>query len=144
MQGMMMGQAMRKGSKVMYKILVTDKNHELCGQILDGAMIYCDIRHTGNSEDLYQVHKANGDTAQLLSTQVDVEFYEEQLLAEEMKRLGANIGDIVTIQETGGGSYKCGWKKEGLHTITDVSCLGYVTFDDGMAHCFRPIVTVAR
>lgn len=128
----------------MYKILITDKGHELYGQTLEGAMVYCDIRHTGNSEDLYHVQKENGDTVQLLSTQVDVGFYEEQLLAEQMKRLGANIGDIVTIQETGGGSFKCGWKKEGLHTITDVDCLGYVTFDDGMANCFRPSITVVR
>ena len=126
----------------MYKILITDKKHELYEQILEGGMAYCDIRHTGNSEDLYIVQKENGEAVQLLSTQIDVDYYNDQLLAEEVKKLGANVGELVTIQETGGGSFKCDWKKDGVHTITNVDFLGYVTFDNGMAKCFRPSVTV--
>lgn len=123
----------------MTTVIITDKDHELFGKELDGHLCYYDINHTGSSPDLFQV-KWQGETVRLLSTQVDVEHYESQNLAKELERLGANVGDVVEIVETGSGSFCAGWVQAGKHVISKVTECGRVEFDHGKASCFRPVV----
>ncbi len=126
-----------------HKVKITDPKSPLYGQILDGACIYIDIYHIGSGGiDLYRVTDNSGNEDRLLSTQIDVEHYEKQLRAEEIARLGADVGDTVMIDRTGGGSFKVGFSTEIPHVITKISPGGYVEFDNGEADCFRPDVRV--
>lgn len=116
---------------------------EYAGQILEGHRFYLDHLHTGNSPDLFTVKTPDGNMT-ITSDKIDVEFYEEQLLADELLRLGANIGDTVKITRTGSGWYRSGWDKDALHQITKISPSGYVEFDHGMGQMFRPDVELIR
>lgn len=119
------------------KIRVTDPNHKYFGQELEGAIWYLDIRHTGNSDDLYIATTPDGDI-RLLTSQIDEQYYKEQCLQEQLKELGVNIGDKVRIIKGGSGGCKAGWDSKGVHIVTDVDSTGHVTFDNGLADMFRP------
>lgn len=123
------------------KIRITDKSNEFYEKELEGARIYYDYKHTGNSDDIYLVHTPKGDK-QFLASQIDAEYCENQRLEEFLKELGANVGDTVEIIETGSGSYSPDFKKNGLHEITKITSSGYVQFDNGKAEIFRPKVKV--
>lgn len=125
------------------KVKIIDRGHELYGHILDGSRSYYDVHHTGNSPDLFSV-EVEGLRMQVLSTQVDVEHYDAQLLAKEMARLGAKVGDTVTITKTGSGCYSSGWAKAGSHEITKIDPSGHVEFDGGEGSMFRPEVQVIQ
>ncbi len=123
------------------KVRVTDKNSPYCGQEYEGGCIYYDINHTGNSPDLFIINTPDGEK-QILSTSIDTEHYWEQRRQEHIKKLGANIGDIVLITRAGGGSFKSGFNCSEPHKITNINSSGYVEFDNGEATTFRPDVTV--
>ena len=82
------------------KVRITDPKDFYCGQEFEGSIVYHDYLHgeriDGKIQDLYSVTIA-GKTASYLSHQVDVEYYEKQLRAAEVERLGADIGDTVII-----------------------------------------------
>lgn len=114
---------------------------EYNGMVVDGHRFYLDHLHTGSSPDLFEIYP-NGERKVITSDKIDVEHYESQLLEDELKRLGANVGDIVTITRTGSGSYQKGWVANGNHTITKITSSGYVEFDNGLAKMFRPDVKI--
>lgn len=122
------------------KIRVTDENHEFYGKELEGYIFYYDVRHTGNSDDLYIAKTPDGKEIRLLTSQIDEEYYNKQLIEKEIERLGANVGDKVKIIESGSGCRSCGWKNEGIHEITEIKSNGDVVFDNGAADMFRPKV----
>ena len=109
--------------------------------ILDGHRFYLDHLHTGNSADLFEVY-FKGERKVITSDKIDVAHYENQLLEDELNRLGARVGDVVTISRAGSGSYQRGWVVNDTHTITNVSPNGYVEFDNGLAKMFRPDVKI--
>lgn len=111
------------------------------GQIFDGYRFFYDYKHTGSSPDLFTIKTSDGDVT-ITSDKIDVEHYEAQLLEDELKRLGANVGDTVNIIRAGSGSYMRGWDNKSLHTITKITSGGYVEFDNGMGKMFRPEVKV--
>ena len=123
----------------MAKLKVIDKNSEYFGQELDGEVFYFDIAHTGESDDLYVAETKDGKSVNLLTSQIDEEYYKEQKLAEFIKELGANVGDSVEILEAGSGIYSYGWNKEGIHKIVKIGLSG-VVFDNGDATIVRPRV----
>ena len=112
------------------------------GQILDGHRFYYDYLHTGNSPDLFTVITNNGEIT-ITSDNIDVNHYENQLLEEQLERLGADVGDVVRIIRSGSGSYRKDWNEKALHKITRITASGYVQFDDGLAEMFRPDVEIA-
>lgn len=114
---------------------------EYNGMIVDGHRFYLDHLHTGNSPDLFEVY-IDGERKVITSDKIDVAYYENQLLEDELKRLGAKVGDVVTISRTGSGSYQKGWVVNDKHTITNISSNGYVEFDNGVAKMFRPDVKI--
>lgn len=122
----------------MFEIKVIDKNSKYFGETLKGSVCYYDIKHTGNSDDLYIAVTEDGEKVKLLSSQIDEEFYHEQELEQVTKEIGAKIGDKVIILKDGSGSYKKDWQQEGVHVVTKIDFTGHVTFDDGMATIFRP------
>lgn len=126
------------------KVRITDPKDFYCGQEFEGSIVYHDYLHgeriDGKIQDLYSVTIA-GKTASYLSHQVDVEYYEKQLRAAEVERLGADIGDTVIITSLGGGgSFTGGWSHHGKHVISDIDGHGNVGFDNNMASLFRPKV----
>ncbi|MFY0545477.1 hypothetical protein [Brevibacillus sp. H7] len=123
----------------MKKVKVTDPRSPYFGQELEGYCWYYDYLHTGDSPDLYIVKTPEGKK-QLLSTQIDEKHYEAQELAEEIERLGANVGDTVMILRTGSGSSVAGFSTKVPHVISHISSSGTVTFDNGAATMFRPDV----
>lgn len=122
----------------MFDIRIIDKESEFYGQSLKCSCFYYDIKHTGDSDDLYIAETKDGRKIKLLSSQIDEEYYHKQELKEVSKQLGASIGDSVLILEGGSGSYSRDWKKEGIHVITNIDFTGHVTFDSGSATIFRP------
>jgi hypothetical protein len=122
-------------------VKITDKEHKYFGQELEGFCFYYDYQHTGDSPDIYIIKTPEGER-KILSTQIDVEHYENQRLSKEIERLGANVGDKVIIIESGSGGSKVGFDINEPHIITKISPSGAVYFDDGMADMFRPIVKV--
>jgi len=125
-----------------YEIRVTDPKSPLCGQVVYGYIVYFDINHTGNSPDLIHATTREGKRVKLLSSQCDMGHYKAQELAEQVKRLGAKIGDKVRIVKSGSGTYGAGWRDEGVHEITNIDNVGYVEFDHGLGSMFRPAVEV--
>lgn len=127
-------------------IKITDEKHSLFGRILPGGCIYYDVHHTGDSPDLFRV--TDGDKSyRLLSTQIDVDHYTAQEMAEVVAALGANVGDTVMIQQVGSGSYCAGWDSAKPHKITKIDHTGHVEFDGGCktgASIFKPKVILAR
>jgi len=122
-------------------VKITDKEHECFGQELEGFCFYYDYQHTGNSPDIYIIKTPEGER-KILSTQIDVEHYENQRLSKEIEKLGANLGDKVMIIETGSGGSRVGFDIKEPHVITKISPSGTVYFDNGMADMFRPKVKV--
>lgn len=111
------------------------------GQILEGHRVYYDHLHTGSSPDLFVIKTANREVT-IASDCIDIPHYEKQLLQEELARLGANVGDVVQIIRYGSGYYKRDWDETLPHRITEITPIGYVVFDDGLAEMFRPDVIV--
>jgi hypothetical protein len=124
------------------KVKIIDQNHPCFGQELEGGIIYFDIYHRGGRPDLYQVETPEGKKYRLLTNQIDEEHYNAQELAEEVERLGANVGDNVMITRLGSGSYNAGFDFSSPHVITKIDCSGHVEFDNRAACGFRPDVTV--
>lgn len=122
----------------MFDIKIIDKESEFYGQSLKGSCLYYDIKHTGDSDDLYIAETKDGRKINLLSSQIDEEYYRKQELQEVRKQLGVGIGDNVIILEGGSGSYSRDWEKEGIHVVTNIDSTGHVTFDGGRATIFRP------
>lgn len=112
---------------------------EYAGKIFEGHRYYYDYRHTGSSPDLFFILTEDGEVT-ITSDKIDIKHYEDQLLIEELKRLGAKVGDTVRIVRSGSGSYCKGWKAKDTHKITRITSGGYVQFDEGMAEMFRPDV----
>jgi hypothetical protein len=125
----------------MRKVKVIDGKYS--GQIFDGHRFYFDHLHTGNSPDLFTIETPEGRVT-ITSDRIDVEHYEEQLMIEELERLGAKVGDTVNIIRSGSGSYRKGWNDTVSHKITRITSNGYIQFDDGMAEMFRPDVEVVQ
>lgn len=123
-------------------VKITDKNHELFGQILKGYRLYYDVKHTGKSPDLFVVESA-GKKVQILSTKIDLAHYDAQLLTREIADLDANVGDNVMIIRTGSGCLPSGWDIKKPHLITKIDSSGHVTFKCG-ARMFRPDVLVIK
>ncbi|MEC0167399.1 hypothetical protein [Paenibacillus graminis] len=124
------------------KVKIIDPNHPCFGQELEGSIIYYDIYHRGGRPDLYQVKTPEGRIYRLLTDQIDEAHYNAQEIAEEVERLGANVGDTVLITRLGSGSISAGFDFSIPHVITKVCCSGTVEFDNGAASGFRPDVTV--
>lgn len=122
-------------------VKITDKKHKYFGQELEGYCFYYDYQHTGNSPDIYIIKTPEGER-KILSTQIDVEHYENQRLYKEIERLGANVGDKVRIIKSGSGGSKVGFNLNEPHIITNISPSGHVYFDNGMADMFRPTVEI--
>ena len=122
-------------------VTVTDKTHVHYGKTFEGRRIFFDYQYTGNSPDVFQIITANGKET-ILSTQIDADDYERQEIEKEMARLGAKAGDVVKIIKSGSGSYSANFEEEDIHVITTISPSGHVTFDEGEATIFRPIVQV--
>lgn len=122
------------------KIRVTDKDHEFYGKEIEGSLFYYDVGHTGDSDDLYVAKTPDGKEITLLTRQIDEDYYNLQCLDNEIKELGANVGDKVRIIKSGSGCMSNGWKQEGIHEITKISSTGCVVFDNGAADMFRPKV----
>jgi hypothetical protein len=126
------------------EIRVIAPEHQLFGKTIKGAIIYFDHQHTGNSADLIAAYDPEtGLDHRLLSTQVDMDYYHEQELAEQIKRLGANVGDSVMVTRTGSGYPTHGFNKSLPHVITKISYDGYVEFDD-YYEMFRPDVQLIK
>jgi len=125
----------------MTTVKVTDPKSPYCGQEFEGGCFYYDIHHTGSSPDLFIIHTPDGDK-QILSTGIDTEHYWNQRRDEEIKRLGADVGDTVLITETGSCYGRHGFDYKAPHVITKIDSVGHVEFDDGMGSCFRPVVQV--
>lgn len=127
-------------------VKITDEKHSLFGRILPGGCIYYDVNHTGDSPDLFRV--TDGDKSyRLLSTQIDVDHYTAQEVAEVVAFLGANVGDTVTVLCGGSGSYCAGWDSAATHVITKIDHTGHVEFDGGCrtgASLFKPQVKLTR
>lgn len=128
----------------MLDIKVIDKKSRYYGQTLKGYIFYYDIKHTGDSDNVYIAISHEGENIQFLSSQIDESYYNKQELAQVIEKLGANIGDTVLILKGGSGSYKKDWEQEGPHIITDIDFTGHITFDNGNAIIFRPKVKVIK
>ncbi|WP_027633450.1 hypothetical protein [Clostridium hydrogeniformans] len=126
----------------MFDIKVIDKENEFYGETLKGGCFYYDVKHTGDSDDLYVATTKDGRKIKLLSSQIDEEYYHRQKLEKVVEEIGTKIGDTVIILKGGSGSYSREWKFEGEHIITNVDFTGHVTFDNGNATIFRPKVQV--
>ena len=127
-------------------VKIIDKDHELFGKIVNGGLVYYDIHHTGEGPDLFEV-EADERRHRLLSNQIDVEHYNAQLLAGEMARLGAKVGDSVMITKSGSGSFIHGWDLSEPHKISKICYSGQVLFDgypEAGASIFRPQVIAAQ
>ena len=111
-------------------VKVTSKEHKLCGLILEGERVYHDLYHTGSSPDLFMV-QYKGEKHKALSTDIDVEHFDAQLMAECVAKLGAKVGDKVKVLYSGSGSYSSGWKQDVPHYITKIDSSGHVSFDGG-------------
>lgn len=126
------------------KIKIIDPAHECFGQELEGCLIYNDIYHRGGRPDLYQAQDAEGIYHRLLTDQIDTDHYAAQEIAEETKRLGANVGDSVMIARLGSGTLKQGFNFKIPHVITRIYPSGNVEFDHGDACGFQPDVQVVE
>lgn len=130
-------------------VIITEKNDANCGKEFPGWLAFFDVYYRGGTgqpiEDLYLV-TIDGKECQYISSQIDVEHYQAQVLKNEIERLGANIGDKVKVVHDTSGCYgKAYYDREtqiGSHTITGITYNGYVTFDNGEAEMFRPEVVV--
>jgi len=129
-------------------VRITDKYDVNCGKEFPGWLAYHDLYHRGGTnqpiEDLYLV-TIDGNERRYVSSQIE-EHYREQILKEEIKNLGAKVGDKVRVLKETSGSYGKQYydrkSKNGFHTITKIECYGHVTFDNGEAEMFRPTVEV--
>jgi hypothetical protein len=127
--------------KTEYTVLVTDKNHEFFNQRLEGFCAYYDIYHTGKGPDLYLAKTPKGIEFRLISDQIDIEDYHQQKLKNTIKRLGADVNEIVMITRLGSGCSSPYFDLNQPHRITSISYNGYVIFDNGQADGFEPDVT---
>lgn len=121
-------------------IKITDPSHEYFGRTFEGSCVYYDINHTGKSPDLFIIKTPEGER-QILSTQIDMVYYQTQMIDQVINKLGANIGDNVIIIRSGSGSYNPQSFVFNLpHKITGIKPTGHVQFDYGAAEIFRPEV----
>lgn len=125
-------------------VRITDVNSAYYGQEFEGNCIYYDVYHTGSTKekpavDLFSVQTPEG-SRKFLSTQIDAEYYWEQRRQEQIKELGADVGDIVLIIEPRSNYSKLGFDWKAAHKITKIDSSGHVEFDNGMATCFRPVM----
>lgn len=125
----------------MHKIKITDKDHPLFGQEVPGYCFYYDVNHTGDSPDLF-LYEVDGEKYKIISTQIDVDHYNAQLFQNVIKKVGANVGDVVNIVEHGGGSFAAKFDTRIPHKITKISHTGYVEFDGGSSGCGACIFNV--
>lgn len=125
------------------RVRVIDPNSKYYGQELEGYCVYYDVNHTGSSPDLFHIKTPDGNVP-ILSTKIDAKHYWDQRRQEQIERLGANVGDIVIITRSGGGSFNRGFDLKEPHKITSIDSSGYVEFDNGEAKTFRPDVTIVR
>lgn len=126
------------------KVKVIDPKHPLFGQEVEGGIIYYDIYHKGGRPDLYQVKDDSGKSYRLLTDQIDEEHYYAQEIAEEVERIGANVGDTVLIIDPKSNHSRAGFEWNKPHVITKIDPSGNVEFDHGMASCFRPGVQIVN
>lgn len=119
---------------MLYKLIIIDETHPLCGKTVMG-----DLRYYGGGMNLYFGKTKDGEI-ELVSSQINEEYYWEQRGKKAIEKLGAKVGDRVEIIRTGSGHFKQGWTEAGLHTITKIDPVGHVEFDNGEADFFRPIV----
>ena len=70
------------------------------------------------------------------------EFRKSDLLSFEEGLLGAKVGDVVRIVESGSGTVGKGFYISDNHVITGIDWTGHVEFDGGKAVMFRPRVQV--
>lgn len=130
-------------------VIITDKNDVNFGKEFPGWLAFHDVYYRGGTtlpvEDLYLV-TIDGQERRYVSSQIDVEHYQAQLLKEETERIGAKIGDKVRVLRETSGCYGKRYydrkKNKGFHTITDINYCGNVTFDNGEANMFRPEIEV--
>jgi hypothetical protein len=127
-----------------HTILITDSKHEFFNKRLPGTLVYYDLYHTGSSPDLYNYKNPNGHTERILSNQIDVEDYESQLLKDQIKEFGVNVGDKVMINESGSGSFCAYFDMKQPHLITKIGSSGNVEFDNGMSSQFRPTMEIYK
>lgn len=128
-------------------VIITDKNDVNYGKEFPGELVFHDVYYRGGKnlpiEDLYMV-TIDGKECRYVSSQIDVEHYNSQLLRKEIQALGAKVGDKVKVLHETSGSYGRKYyereKECGFHTITEIDCYGHVTFDGGEATMFRPEV----
>lgn len=128
-------------SKYIPKIKVIDEKSPYFGQKLKISMRYYDHLHTGSSDTLFFVDTDSG-CLEFLSNQVDMKLLESEEIKFETNRLGANVGDIVKIIESGSGSFRKDFTIKEPHKITRIDSSGDVEFDNGESVQFRPKVQV--
>ena len=132
----------------METIKITDTEDKYFGKELVGCCIYYDYGHNGGTEypivDLFSATTPDGTSKRYLSTQIDVEHYEDQLFQKELIRLGAKVRDNVMIVREGSGSWGNGFDLNIPHEITKINKNGTVEFDNGDAKMFRPDVEIVK
>lgn len=128
----------------MCEVKITDPKSEFYGQEFEGDCIYYDLYHTGSTPekpavDLFNVYTPEG-CKRFLSTQIDTECYWEQRRQEHIKKLGADVGDVVKIIEPNSYSVNANFDWGKPHKITNIDSSGHVEFDGGECKCFRPVI----
>ncbi len=125
-----------------HTVKITDPTHPYFNLELPGGCVYYDIYHQGSGgPDLFLFKSLEGEQ-RILSTQIDTDHYWEQRRQEEIRKLGANVGDTVRILRGGSGSSKANFDWNAPHVITKIDSSGGVVWDDGAASGFRPDVEV--
>lgn len=131
------------------KIRIIDKNSPFYGKVGEGFLCYYDILHgkkiDGKIQDLYHV-EIEGQTINLKSYQVDLNYYHQQEDDEYRKKNGYGKGDEVRVLEYKEVSSMAGdFKEHDTHVISKISYpCGLVYFADGITCVRWPKVEVIK
>lgn len=131
------------------KVRIIDKNDPLCGQEFDGSVVYYDYYHGRNEmfggkvQDLYKVDISETEHKYYLTHQIDEDYFEQQCISDECKKLGVNVGDEVKIIKANSGYFPCSetFMTE-THIVTKIDGSGHVYYDNSGYYSYRPELEV--